>query len=148
MKKYLIIVAAIVLLISGCGKKEDIVNKDLAQSFVDSGIFTEVLEEITPSTAEIRYGLNTSDYSELTAFVGTKSNCDEVIIIKTSKSEKVISEIKEYINEKIKDYGEYRPDEVYKLTSPLILEYNGTVVVVISHDSKDAEAVYKEYLKS
>ncbi len=148
MKKYLIIVATIALLVSGCGKKNEIVNKELAETYVSSGIFTEILEEITPQTAEIRYGLNTSDYSELTAFVGTKSNCDEVIIIKTSKTEKVISEIKEYIQDKIKAYEEYRPNEVYKLTSPLITEYNGAVIVVISPDIKDAESVYKEYLKS
>ncbi len=147
MKKYLLFVAVIVLLISGCGKKDEIVNSELANSYISSGIFTEMLEEITPSKAEVRYGLNTSDYSELTSFVGTKSNCDEVIIIKTDRTEKVISEIKNYIKDKIKTYEEYRPNEVYKLAEPFITEYNGTVIVIISPDIKDAEAVYKEYLK-
>ncbi len=148
MKKYLIIVFSIVFLLSGCGTKKEIVNEELAQSFANSSIFTERLENISSSIAEVRYGLNTSDYGELTAYVGTKSNCDEFVIIKTSKPEKVISEVKNYISDKIKTYEEYRPDEVYKLASPLLLEYNGTVVLVISPDSKDAEKVYKEYLKS
>ncbi len=149
MKRYMIFTLFIVmLLITGCGKKEDIVNIDLAQTFSESELFEERLEEIDISTAEIRYGLNKNDYSELTAFVGTKSSCDEFIIVKSSNIEKIKSVMNKYLSEKIKTYELYRPDEVYKLTKPLISEYNGTVVLVICHDIDAAEKVYKEYLKS
>ena len=149
MKKYIILVISIVLiLMTGCGKKDEIVNAELAQSLVSSNLFTEHLEEIDSSIAEVRYGLNTKDYSEITAFVGTKSNCDEFVIIKTSNTESVISHLNEYISDKMETYKEYRPDEVYKLASPLILEYNGTVVAIISPNNDDAQAVYDEYLKN
>lgn len=132
---------------TGCGKKDDIVNVELAQAFVNSELFEENLEEINVSVAQTRYGLNKRDYIELTAYIGTKSNCDEFIIVKTSNSEDVKSKVNKYLGAKIKDYEIYRPDEVYKLTKPLILDYNGTVVIVICHDINAAEKVYKEYLK-
>lgn len=149
MKKYIIFVISIVLiLMTGCGKKNEIINAELAQSFMSGNLFTERLEELDTSVAEIRYGFNTKDYSEITAYVGTKSNCDEFVIIKTSNTSGVISKLNKYIEDKTETYKEYRPDEVYKLSSPLILEYNGTVVLVISPDAEDAKAVYDEYLKS
>lgn len=149
MKKYIIfVISMILILMTGCGKKDEIINAELAQSFISGNLFTEQLEQIDASIAEVRYGLNTKDYSEITAYVGTKSNCDEFVIIKTSNMESVISQLNEYINDKMDTYKEYRPGEIYKLDSPLIMEHNGTVVVVISHDNKEAEAVYKEYLKN
>lgn len=149
MKRYIIFALLITLfVITGCGKKENIVNIELAGVFAGSELFEEKLEEINASTAEIRYGLNKNDYSELTSFVGTKSSCDEFIIVKTSNVEKVKSLIDKYLDEKIKIYDTYRPDDVYKLTKPFISEYNGTVVVVICHDTDAAEKAYKAYLKS
>ena len=149
MKRYITLTFLILsFIITGCGKKDDIVCLELANSFYESSLFEERLEEIDSSAAETRYGFNNRDYSEIAAFIGTKAVCDEFLIVKTTDTEKIKSAINKYLDDKIKDYELYRPDEVYKLTKPLMLEYNGTVVVVICHDTNAAEKVYKEYLKS
>lgn len=148
MKKYIILITSIVLiLVSACGKVDSVVNNDLAQNFLNSDLFTESLEMIDVQTAELRYGLNTSDYNEITAYVGTKSNCDEFIIINTDNTAGVTQQLAEYFTDKAQEYYKYRPAEVYKLATPFVEEYNGTVVAVICHDNQEAKTVFNEYLK-
>lgn len=149
MKKYMLLAILTVLcVVTGCGGKEEVIGTELAQQLSESSLFTEKLEAINSDNAEKRYGFNSKDYSEITAFVGTKSNCDEFVVIKTSDTENVKSILGEYLKDKQKAYEEYRPDEVYKLTRPFITEHNGAVIMIISHDKGEAEDEYNNYIKN
>lgn len=145
--KCIVCILGLLAALSGCGKKSDIANAELAQAFNESGVFAEELTEIDTSSAGERYGINSTDYTELTAFVATKGCCDEFVIIKTTDTAGVTSALNEYKSSKKEECADYRPTEVSKLDNAVLTEYNGTVVMAVSGDSGQVTAVYEEYLK-
>lgn len=150
MRKYIGFIIALVAIsvVSGCGKKSEIVSAELSQALSETVAFSEQLTEIDTQNAEKRYSLNSKDYNEIAAFVGTLSTCDEYVIIKTDTPDSVSSKLKSYVADKKEAYEKYRPNEVYKLDNAVIQTHNDAVVMVISNDSENALNVYNEYLKN
>ena len=148
MKKYLKLIPLLVILVlAGCGKKDEIVSSELSQALMDANLFCEQLTVLDNDNAEKRYSLNPKDYSELTAAVGTASTCDEFAIIKTGNADSVVNDINEYLELKREQYEKYRPDETYKLDAPIIEVYNDAVVLIVTANTDTAMKVYQEYLK-
>lgn len=147
MKKCKVLIALLVLLVCGCGKKEMIEISELSSTLAESVSFSEQLTEIDASNIEKRYALNSKDYTEITAFVGTLSTCDEYVIVKTENPDAMTEKFNKYLEKKRKEYKLYRPDEVYKLDSAVIETHNKSVVMIITADSENALDVYKKYLK-
>ena len=147
MKKCKVLIALLALLVCGCGKKEMIEMSELSSTLAESVSFSEQLTEIDASNIEKRYALNSKDYTEITAFVGTLSTCDEYVIVKTENPDAMTEKFNKYLEKKRKEYKRYRPDEVYKLDSAVIETHNKSVVMIITADSENALDVYKKYLK-
>ncbi len=149
MKKYkvLITLVALLLLVCGCGKKETIEISELSSVLAESVSFSEQLTQIDVSNIEKRYALNSKDYTEIMAFVGTLSTCDEYVIVKTETPDAMVEKFNKYIEKKREEYKLYRPDELYKLDSAVIETHNKSVVMIITADFENALDVYKEYLK-
>ncbi len=149
MRKYicLMLTVASVLLMSGCGKKSEIVNSELAYKLNSELEFAEPLTELDDFAAEQRYGINPGDYTELTAFVGTKGICDEFLIVKTPSAEGMTASLNDYLQNKKKDYEIYRPSETVKLDNAIIEQYKDAVVMIIASDTENARMVYADYLK-
>lgn len=147
--KYMKIFAVLttLFLLVSCGKKSEIINAELSQEITDNVEFSEQLTQIDTINAQKRYMLSSKDYSEITAFVGTASVCDEFVIVKTSNTEGIIEDLRSYIDSKKESYKTYRPNEIYKLDNAIIEQYEDAVVMIITADSDDAIRVYEEYLK-
>ena len=135
------------LMIMGCGKKEEIVIDDLSSAISANVVFSEQLTQIDTKNIERRYSLNAKDYNEIKSFVGTVSVCDEYVIVKTDAPQTMADKFNEYIKDKRDIYEAYRPNEVHKLDSAVIETYNNAVVMIVTADSENALNVYKEYLK-
>ena len=144
--KIFTVLTALFLLVS-CGKKSEIINAELSREITDNVEFSEQLTQIDTINAQKRYMLSSKDYSEITAFVGTASVCDEFVIVKTSNTEGIIEDLRSYIDSKKESYKTYRPNEIYKLDNAIIEQYEDAVVMIITADSDDAIRVYQEYLK-
>ena len=144
--KIFTVLTTLFLLVS-CGKKSEIINAELSREITDNVEFSEQLTQIDTINAQKRYMLSSKDYSEITAFVGTASVCDEFVIVKTSNTEGIIEDLRSYIDSKKESYKTYRPNEVYKLDNAIIEQYEDAVVMIITADSDDAIRVYEEYLK-
>lgn len=149
MKKCIILTALFALLfsISGCGKKEIIEISGLSNVIAQNVSFSEQLTQIDISNLEKRYALNSKDYDEIVAFVGTASTCDEYVVVTTKKPEEVAEKFNSYIEKKRSEYKVYRPHEVYKLDLAIVEVHNKTVTMIVTADSENALEVYKEYLK-
>ena len=147
--KYMKIFAVLTMLflLVSCGKKSEIINAELSREITDNVEFSEQLTQIDTINAQKRYMLSSKDYSEITAFVGTASVCDEFVIVKTSNTEGIIEDLRSYIDSKKESYKTYRPNEIYKLDNAIIEQYEDAVVMIITADSDDAIRVYEEYLK-
>ena len=147
--KYMKIFAVLttIFLLMSCGKKSEIINSELSREITDNVEFSEQLTQIDTINAQKRYMLSSKDYSEITAFVGTASVCDEFVIVKTTDTEGIAEDLRSYIDSKKEIYKTYRPNEVYKLDNAIIEQYEDAVVMIITADSDDAIRVYEEYLK-
>ena len=147
--KYMKIFAVLttIFLLMSCGKKSEIINSELSREITDNVEFSEQLTQVDTINAQKRYMLSSKDYSEITAFVGTASVCDEFVIVKTSNTEGIIEDLRSYIDSKKESYKTYRQNEIYKLDNAIIEQYEDAVVMIITADSDDAIRVYEEYLK-
>ncbi len=147
--KYMKIFAVLttIFLLMSCGKKSEIINSELSREITDNVEFSEQLTQIDTINAQKRYMLSSKDYSEITAFVGTASVCDEFVIVKTTDTEGITEDLRSYIDSKKESYKTYRPNEVYKLDNAIIEQYEDAVVMIITADSDNAIRVYEEYLK-
>lgn len=145
-KIFLFCIIYILLLVS-CGKKEEIIAADLAYQINERAAFSETLTELDTNGAEQYYFLNPNDYSEITAYVGTKSVCDGFVIIKTSDTSTIKEKLNTHLKRMRSSYSEYRPDQVYKLDNAFMGEHNGTVVLIVSSDKALSEQIFNEYLK-
>ena len=144
--KIFTVLTTLFLLVS-CGKKSEIINAELSREITDNVEFSEQLTQIDTINAQKRYMLSSKDYSEITAFVGTASVCDEFVIVKTTDTEGIAEDLRSYIDSKKESYKTYRPNEIYKLDNAIIEQYEDAVVMIITADSDDAIRVYEEYLK-
>lgn len=147
--KYMKIFAVLttIFLLMSCGKKSEIINSELSREITDNVEFSEQLTQIDTINAQKRYMLSSKDYSEITAFVGTASVCDEFVIVKTTDTEGITEDLRSYIDSKKESYKTYRPNEVYKLDNAIIEQYEDAVVMIITADSDNAIRVYEGYLK-
>ena len=147
--KYMKIFAVLttLFLLVSCGKKSEIINAELSREITDNVEFSEQLTQIDTINAQKRYMLSSKDYSEITAFVGTASVCDEFVIVKTSNTEGIIEDLRSYIDSKKESYKTYRQNEIYKLDNAIIEQYEDAVVMIITADSDNAIRVYEGYLK-
>ena len=147
--KYMKIFAVLttIFLLMSCGKKSEIINSELSREITDNVEFSEQLTQIDTINAQKRYMLSSKDYSEITAFVGTASVCDEFVIVKTTDTEGIIEDLRSYVDSKKESYKTYRPNEIYKLDNAIIEQYEDAVVMIITADSDNAIRVYEEYLK-
>ena len=147
--KYMKIFAVLTttFLLMSCGKKSEIINSELSREITDNVEFSEQLTQVDTINAQKRYMLSSKDYSEITAFVGTASVCDEFVIVKTTDTEGITEDLRSYIDSKKESYKTYRPNEVYKLDNAIIEQYEDAVVMIITADSDNAIRVYEGYLK-
>ena len=147
--KYMKIFAVLttIFLLMSCGKKSEIINSELSREITDNVEFSEQLTQIDTINAQKRYMLSSKDYSEITAFVGTASVCDEFVIVKTTDTEGITEDLRSYIDSKKESYKTYRPNEIYKLDNAIIEQYEDAVVMIITADSDNAIRVYEGYLK-
>lgn len=149
MKRHIsfILLTMVLLVLAGCGKKSEVVVSELTTALLENVSFSEQLTQIDKENIENRYSLNSKDFSEITAFVGTASVCDECVIVKTESPEAMKGKLEKYIENKRKIYEEYRPGEVYKLDNPVIEIYKDAVVMIIADDREGAMKAYEQYLK-
>lgn len=149
MKKlYLIVVVTVcTVLLTACGKKSEINRAELAAQINSNVTFSEQLTEIDAVSAELELFLNPNDYSGITMYSGTEATCDEFIIIDTSDTDAIVQKLNTYLEAQRANYSGYRPTEVSKLDSAVLMEYKGTVTLIISPDSEQARLVYEGYLK-
>lgn len=149
MKKYSIFLLSIIciLLLVSCGKKDEIVAEELASQINKRAAFSETLTELDKDGAEKYFVLNPNDYSEITAYVGTKAVCDEFAVIKTNNTDAVIDKLKMHIEQMRDEYAKYRPEQADKLNNVFMAKHDGTVVMIVSSDKSLAETIYSEYLK-
>lgn len=143
-KKFtVLLVLGVMLLCASCARVEMNVN-EVATKIASEGSFSEELSEVSDNITIKRFDMDDELVVDCAGYAGTKAVVDEVAVFKTSDTEKVREKIDEYIENQIKSYISYKPDEVSKLDDAYVAEV-GEYVVYCVGDIDTAKRIVKEF---
>ena len=150
-KRWICGAAACLMLLSGCGagggEEVQPYTVELAQEILDSGAFTDQLEELDCDTAWALYGLEDAGLSreQLTDGLIRRSagaTCEELALLVFTDSdgaETAVGALEGYLQEQIDGNRDYRPNEIPKLEDAFLQASGETVLMVVSADSQAVE---------
>ncbi len=148
MKKIIFGLIAVMCAISilGCAKKEvDMVA--LATDLLNNGMYAEELTEVNSKITEKRYAMTDDDIEDVIAYCGTNAVVDEIAVFKAKDVDSVSEKAAEHIENQKKLFSDYRPSEVPKLDSCVIVSEGDYIIVSVSADSAKAEEIINKYIK-
>ena len=151
MKKLLTVTLALALALglSACGGKEDETVWDTGdvQALLDSGAFSEELEELDADTAFMLYkladyGLDREKLKEATVRRSAGATCEGLAVLIFDSEDSASSArdaLEAYVQNQIDENTDYRPAEIPKLKSARINQREETVLFVVANDREIAQ---------
>lgn len=144
MKKILGVILALVCLMAliSCGSKDNSAayTKEQAQKIMDSGVFSEQLEDLDLDTAWSLYqlagaGLSRDQLTDGVVHRSSGGTCEELALLifqdadaaKTAKGA-----LETYLQSQIEENKNYRPAEIPKLEDPFLEQAGNSVLLVVS----------------
>ena len=144
MKKFinLTLVLALALVLTACGSKTEAEVWDTGdvQALLDSGAFSEELEELDKDTAFILYRLADYGLDRLSGAVEFRSagaTCEELayLVLDSEDSAKAAKgALEDYVQSQIDENVDYRPAEIPKLENAYIDQRGETLLLVVASD--------------
>ena len=144
MKKFinLTLVLALALVLTACGSKTEAEVWDTGdvQALLDSGAFSEELEELDKDTAFILYRLADYGLDRLSGAVVLRSagaTCEELayLVLDSEDSAKAAKgALEDYVQSQIDENVDYRPAEIPKLENAYIDQRGETLLLVVASD--------------
>ena len=147
MKKLQIFILTLLLLLSGCGKKEEGYSVDAVNQMAQSGAFSEELEELDGDIAFSLYRLADQglEREDLTGCAGLRSagaTCEEGAVLVFSddtQAGKALTALQDYIQGQIEANEDYRPGEIPKLENAYAAQQGNSVVLIVANDLQAAK---------
>lgn len=151
MKKWILLLAGVVLAMAlvGCSQKESRASwtEEHGQDILNSGAFSEELEELDLDTAFMLYKLEDAGLSreDLTGGLCRRSagaTCEElaVLIFDDEKAaEAAVQSLQTYLEGQIASNTDYRPAEIPKLEGAWVEQRGNTVLMVVANDVEAAK---------
>lgn len=151
MKKilHMTLALALVLGLTACGGRNDygVWNADHAQAILDSGAFSEELEELDADTAFMLYkladyGLDREKLKEATVRRSSGATCEELAVLKFDSEESASSArdaLEAYVQNQVDENTDYRPAEIPKLENARLNQREETVLFVVANDMEAAQ---------
>jgi len=145
MKKLFAAALALVLCLTACGGGRDskeIWKADHAQDILDSGAFSEDLEELDADTAFMLYrlsecGLEREKLTEATVRRSAGATCEELAVLIFDSIDSATTAkgaLEDYIQGQITANEDYRPAEIPKLEKAWIDQRSNALLLVVAND--------------
>ena len=149
MKKIVCALMAVVLLLAGTAcekepeKEPSFPATVTTQALLDSGAFSEQLEELDLDIAVMMFWLS----GDVTEYEGSKVYCStgatsEIAAVISVKDESKVPEVeqalKAWVNSQIEAEKDYRPAEVPKLENAIVEARGFTVLLAVAADAEKA----------
>ena len=146
MKRLMCCAAACLLLLSACTAKEEQVSFDpsaTAQAVLDSGAFSETLEQLDTQVAVMLFGLEgaAEDYEGSVVYYSTGATSEIVAVIQTEEegdTETVAQTLQTWVDSQVEATRDYQPAEVEKLEHAILEQRGTTVLLVVAADWETA----------
>lgn len=136
------------LILAGCGSsdagaQESRSCKEIADQAQAAAGFAE-LTDVPASYLEKHLLIDSADLSDWVMRRDTSGASPEMIIVlhvKDGADQKAIRQaVQEYREEKILEYRDYQPDQVFKLENSQVLENGGLIALIVSPDAAKTTA--------
>ena len=146
MKRLMCCAAACLLLLSACTAKEEQASfdpEDTAQAVLDSGAFSETLEQLDTQVAVMLFGLEgaAEDYEGSVVYYSTGATSEIVAVIQTGEggdTETVAQTLQTWVDSQVEATRDYQPAEVEKLEHAILEQRGTTVLLVVAADWETA----------
>ena len=153
MKKILHLALALVLLagLAACGGGKEGWDTSIVQTLLDSGAFSEELEELDLDTAFVLYqladcGLTPEQLNGGAVHRSAGATCEELTCLaldSETSAESAKGALEDYIQSQIDSNRDYRPGEISKLENAYISQRGRTLLLVVANDLSVAKETIK-----
>lgn len=130
----------------------DFTAAELAKYIRDNVEFTDSMDTIDNSVLFDVYELDSSKVADACSYFSTGATAEEITVMTADGSDldNNITAISDAYNvrvlNQIESFTAYSPEEVVKLSNPLIMEVGNTVVMVVCNDRDNAKQVILDYI--
>lgn len=150
MKKWIcgLMAAVVALGLTACGGKETAAawTKEQGQGIVDSGAFSDELDELDLDTACTVYGLDRQQVTDGFVRRSAGATCEEAAVLTFDSGDHAkaaVETLSGYVQDQIDRNRDYRPAEVPKLENKWLEQRGNTVLLVVANDLKAAQDAVK-----
>ena len=140
-------VLALCLTLSACGGgNEEAVAFDpavTAQSLLDSGAFSDALEEVDTSVAATLYGVDEADIADGVVYMSLSAGAEEIAVLVLSDADAAAAAmegLEAHVADQRAALESYQPDEVAKLDSAILEQRGSSVLLAVCADADAARA--------
>lgn len=140
-------VLALCLTLSACGGgNEEAAAFDpdaTAQALLDSGAFSDALEEVDLSVAATLYGVDEADLTDGTVYMSLSAGAEEIAVL-VMANETSAAAAMDGLEKRVADQKaaleSYQPDEVSKLDGAILEQRGNSVLLAVCADAQAAQS--------
>ena len=140
-------VLALCLTLSACGGgNEEAVAFDpavTAQSLLDSGAFSDALEEVDTSVAATLYGVDEADIADGAVYMSLSAGAEEIAVLVLSDADAAAAAmegLEAHVADQRAALENYQPDEVSKLDGAILEQRGNSVLLAVCADAQAAQS--------
>ena len=144
-------VLALCLTLSACGGgNEEAAAFDpdaTAQALLDSGAFSDALEEVDLSVAATLYGVDEADLTDGTVYMSLSAGAEEIAVLVLADADAAaaaLEGLEAHVADQRAALENYQPDEVSKLDGAILQQKGSSVLLAVCADPEAAKAVLGE----
>ena len=147
----LLIITTMFVLLSGCSKKEEVTDVDIASlsnELLENVKFEDELNAVDDAMIEKLYGVD--DYEDAKVYISTGATAEEIAVFKfqsTEIAEDGFKKAQERIENQKADFETYIPKEVKKLENAVVEQFGQYVVVCVSNGDGTEKIIEKYFNK-
>ncbi|GEM_PF-1742321 len=134
-------------------KNYDFQAADLAAYIYANNKFKDQLSEINSNVLFEIYDVDKDEVKDACSYFSTGATAEEITVMTAADSniQDNLAEINKAYNERLEDqieaFSDYVPEELTKLSNPLIMEIGNSVVMVVCDDYDRAKQTILDYFK-
>ena len=148
MKRTVILMVVMILLMTGCAKKEEPVldAKEVATRLETEVTYEGNLEQMDDDMIAILYDVNPEDVKTQIVYCSTDATADEIAVFEATSNDaakRILEIVKQRVEDEKLSYEGYNPAQVDKLAKAITIQSGNVVVLNVSSDSEKAKKIVK-----